>query len=147
MKVQMTYNGKTVEVEVADDQFEKLFVDKKTGYERVSGTSYWRISSGGLVIGDADYNTAVDRGRYEFANYFSDKSVAENIARAQRLWNKIHRRAVEMCDPVDIRESGEIYMISFDTISNALFVERSYIYRPFGCIYFDSRKRCNEVIT
>lgn len=34
MKAQLICNGKTVEVEVSDEQFEKLFVEKKTGYDR-----------------------------------------------------------------------------------------------------------------
>lgn len=145
MKAQLICNGKTVEVEVADEQFEKLFTENKTGYERVSETSYWRIGSGGLVIGDADYNTAADRCRYEFANYFSDKSVAENIARAQRLWNKVHRRAVELCEPVYQRKDGSLYIICFDPQYNNIFAD-DWITRHFGEIYFDTEEHCQQGI-
>lgn len=145
MKAQLICNGKTIEVEVADEQFEKLFVDKKTGYERVSETSYWRIGSEGLVIGDADYNTAADRCRYEFANYFSDKSVAENMARAQRLWNNIHRRAVELCEPVYQRKDNWYFTICFDPKSSKLYAD-DWITRRFGLIYFDTVEHCEQVI-
>lgn len=147
MKVQMTYNGKTVEVEVADEQFEKLFAEKKTGYERVSATSYWRIGSEGLALGgDADYNTATDRCRYEFANYFSDKTVAENMARAQRLWNRIHRRAVELCEPIQTTQTIQYYVISYDVTLNKVVVGGWTTFRGFGAVYFDTEAHCKQVI-
>lgn len=148
MKVQMTYNGKTVEVEVADEQFEKLFVDKKTGYEKVSATSYWHIDSDGVVLEEADYNTYSARCRYKFANYFSDKTVAENMARAQRLWNNIHRRAVELCKPVNVSQKGTLYHIVFKVghnRNNIVHLSR-FDTRSFGTVWFDTEEHCKQVI-
>lgn len=147
MKAQLICNGKTIEVEVADEQFEKLFADKKTGYDRSKKSeSYWSIGYDGSITWVHDYHDDYNDKVYKNANYFSDKTVAENMARAKRLWNKIHRRSVELCDPINIIESGVRYMISFETISNRLFVEKSYTYRPLGCIYFDTEEHCNQAI-
>lgn len=144
MKVQMTYNGKTVEVEVADEQFEKLFADKKTGYEK--SEKYYLINAHGEVMDSSDFDDEyLEKNRYEFANYFSDKSVAENMALAQRLWNRIHRRSVELCDPVDIRKNSWYYTINFDPISGDIYAD-NWITRRFGAIYFDTKEHCHKVI-
>lgn len=149
MKVQMTYNGKTVEVEVADEQFEKMFVEEKknTGYEKVEeGKQYLYVDSFGNVSPVvAGWTLNWDNKRYENANYFSDKEVAENMARAQRLWNKIHRRSVEMCEPVYQRKDGSLYTICFDPQDNKIFAD-DWITRHFGEIYFDTEEHGNQVI-
>lgn len=54
MKVVITKDGKSVEAEIPDEQFEKLFVEekKKTGYERVENNKfYWFMDSGLEEIG------------------------------------------------------------------------------------------------
>lgn len=55
MKAQLVCNGKTIEVEVSDGQFKKLFVEekKKTGYERVEeDEQYWYVDSAGNICHD-----------------------------------------------------------------------------------------------
>lgn len=149
MKVQMTYNGKTVEVEVADEQFEKLFVEekKKIGYEKVEeDEQYWYIDSVGNVSPDVPgWTLAWDNKRYENANYFSDEEVANNMARAQRLWNRIHRRAVELCEPVYQRKDNWYFTICFDPKSSKLYAD-DWITRRLGLIYFDTVEHCEQVI-
>lgn len=143
MKVQMTYNGKTVEVEVADEQFEKLFTEIKTGYEK--SENYYLINAHGEVIDPSD-NKYLEKKRYEFANYFSDKTVAENMARAQRLWNRIHRRAVELCEPIQTTQTIQYYVISYDVTLNKVVVGGWTTFRGFGAVYFDTEAHCKQVI-
>lgn len=144
MKVQMTYNGKTVEVEVADEQFEKLFAENKTGYEK--SENYYLINAHGEVMDSSDFDDEyLEKKRYEFSNYFSDKSVAENMARAQRLWNRIHRRAVELCEPIYQRKDGRLYTICFEPQDNKIFAD-DWVTRHFGEIYFDTEEHCQQVI-
>lgn len=149
MKVQMTYNGKTVEVEVADEQFEKLFAaeNKKTGYEPVEyDEQYWYVNSIMDIVSDCQgWHTKWDNMRYESVNYFSDKTVAEDMARAQCLWNRIHRRAVELCEPIYQRKDGSLYTICFDPQDNRIFAD-NWIIRRFGEIYFDTEEHGNHVI-
>lgn len=149
MKVQMTYNGKTVEVEVADEQFEKLLVEekKKIGYEKVEGDEqYWYVDSVGNVSPDVPgWTLAWDNKRYENANYFSDEEVANSMARAQRLWNRIHRRAVELCEPIYQRKAGSLYTICFDPQDNKIFAD-DWVTRHFGEIYFDTEEHGNQII-
>lgn len=148
MKATLTVNGNSIDIELNAEQYEKLFSEKKkkTGYEKVSATSYWHIDSDGVVIGEADYSTYSSRCRYKFANYFSDKTVAEDMARAQKLWNCIHRRAVELCEPVDTTEYCRCYMIEYHTRAKIIEVSVSYSCRGFGTIWFDTREHCQQVI-
>lgn len=150
MKVQMTYNGKTVEVEVADEQFEKLFVEekKKTGYEKVEeDEQYWYVDSVGNVTPDVPgWTLAWDNKRYENANYFSDEEVANSMERAQRLWNRIHRRAVELCKPCYRWADGELYTICFSPDDEFICAVRTNG-RQIGSIYFDTEEHCQQAIS
>ena len=146
MKVIVIKDDKRVEVEIPDEQFEKLFAEKKTGYEKVEkGKTYWYITN--LCVEDElhEADASGDRIRYDAANYFSDNTVAENMARAQRLWNKIHRRAVELCEPVYQRKDGSLYTICFDPQDNKIFAD-DWITRRFGEIYFDTEEHGKQVI-
>ena len=147
MKVTLTVNGNSVDIELNTEQYEKLFPEeKKTGYEKVNTTSYWHIDSDGVVLGEADYNTYSARCRYEFANYFSDKTVAENMARAQRLWNRIHRRAVELCEPIRPNTPMVVYTISFNNNTQNPFPNMWRATRNLGEILFDTEEHCEQAI-
>lgn len=146
MKAQLTCNGKTVEVDVADEQFEKLFADKKTGYERAErNAKYYHLDSYFDACGCDETSHKYDNHLFDVANYYSDKTVAENMARAQRLWNKIHRRAVELCEPIYQRKDGSLYTICFDPQDNKIFAD-DWVTRHFGEIYFDTEEHGNQVI-
>lgn len=148
MKAQLICNGKTIEVEVADEQFEKLFAEekKKTGYERVENNEfYWFMDSGLEEMGVYDQHSSSDNERYEFANYFSDKTVAENMARAQRLWNKIHRRAVELCKPINQWKEDIVYIICFNPYDSDLYATR-WSMKYFGEVNFETEEHCQQVI-
>lgn len=151
IKVNLTYEGQTITIGVPEEELKKLFPKKKkTGYERVEdrNTPYWSI--GNLVGAEwhvDDSRSNYDDEVYENANYYSDKTVAENMARAQRLWYKIHRRAVELCEPVYLNNEGKIYTICFANVKNKIDIYAdSWVVRHFGEIYFDTEEHCQQVI-
>lgn len=150
MKAQLICNGKTIEVEVSEDQVKKLFPEeKKTGYERTEAHAgpYWSITD--LVEAkwhlDDSYSNYDDEV-YENANYYTDKEVADNMAKAQRLWNRIHRRAVELCEPVCVSKVGTIYQIVFIAMNNNIVPWDRYDTRAFGTVWFDTEEHCQQVI-
>lgn len=149
MKVVITKGNKSVEAEIPDEQFEKLFVEKKnTGYEKVEkGKQYLYVDSFGNISPDvAGWTLNWDNKRYENANYFCDKEVAENMARAQRLWNQIHRRAVELCEPVCVSKEETLYQIVFMAISKNIIPLPKSVTRSFGTVWFDTEEHCRQVI-
>lgn len=149
MKAQLICNGQTIEVEVSEEQVKKLFSEKKkTGYERAEAHAgpYWSITD---LVGakwnlDDSYSNYDDEV-YENANYYTDKEVADNMAKAQRLWNRIHRRSVELCKPCYRWADGELYTIIFSPNEEFICAVRTNE-RQIGSIYFDTEEHCKQVI-
>lgn len=103
MKVQATYKGKTVEIDIPDEKLEELVNEqKKTGWEKPKvGMTYWYVTAYGTVENDLWSGATIDERRYDCGNYFTSKELAENIARYQSLDLRIRRRIAEICEPVD----------------------------------------------
>lgn len=146
-EAQLIVDGKTINITISDEELAKLQPPKfkKTGYERVTeGEKYWAIDE--LVSAESDFesdNTYNDE-LYKNANYFSDVTVANNMARAQRLWSRIHRRAVELsnicCESEDLRYT--IRFSSFELLSCAIHIDVKYL----GVVYFATEAHCKQVI-
>ena len=69
---------------------------KRTGYERVEkGEDFFRVLFDGMVAGDTDDHFGRDNACFENGNYYSDRTVAENNARADKLMRQLRRFAVE----------------------------------------------------
>ena len=150
MKATLTVNGNSIDIELNTEQYEKLFPEekKKTGYEKVEeDEQYWYVNSAMNIVCDCQgWHTEWDNMRYESVNYFSDESVAENMARAQRLWNRIHRRAVELCEPIRPNTPMSVYTISFNNNTQSPFPNMWRVTRNLGEILFDTQEHCNQVI-
>lgn len=145
-EVQLIVDGKTINITISDEELAKLQPPKpkKTGYERVTeGEKCWFIDE--LVSADSDFesNNTYNDELYKNANYFSDITVAKNMARAQRLWNRVHRRAVELCNPAHLK--GTLYTICF-TPPDGLIRSVPEGCRNYGSIYFDTKDHCRQVI-
>lgn len=149
MKATLTVNGNSIDIELNTEQYEKLFPEKKkkTGYERVkTDDTYWYINTWLSIWADNDDRDNRSDNRFENANYFSDETVANNMARAQRLWNSIHRRAVELCKPIRPNTPMFVYTISFNNNIHHLFPNMWEVTRNLGEILFDTKEHCEQVI-
>ena len=151
MKAKLIIEDKEIEVEISEEEYKKLqsSEEKKTGYERVSELDiYFYANSGGYVETACEDYYDVDNEYYESANYYSDKTVAENNARADKLMRQLRRFAVEHreCGVSFNDINAEKYYIYYDYENNELnvgFVLRS---RNFGAIYFDSEETAQAAI-
>lgn len=95
MKATISANGKTIKTEISEEQLKELGLveDKpKTGYERVDeDESYFvddTINDGHEVLGG---RTLVNNLYYINGNYYNDKSIVENNARADRLLRRLRQ--------------------------------------------------------
>lgn len=151
MKAKLIIEGKEIEIEISEEEYKKLqpSEEKKTGYERVSESDiYYYAHSRGDVETDCEDYYDVDNEYYELANYYSDKTVAENNARADKLMRQLRRFAVEH------RENGvnlndintEKYYICYDYEGNELEATFTFVARVFGVIYFDSEETAQAAI-
>ena len=90
MMAKLIVEGKEFDIEILDSELEKMIkpVKKKTGYERVENGEiyYWGfINRYGEAVGDTDNKTESSNHNYSIADYYSDKTVAVNNARADKL--------------------------------------------------------------
>lgn len=123
MKVQATYKGKTVEIDIPDEKLEELVKEqKKTGWEKpMLSQFYWFFDSDLMKLA---YTMCVpDENRYQKGNCFTSKELAENIARYQSLDLRIRRRIAEICEPLDKRNAHKHYVIHYNRANHELEAE------------------------
>ena len=151
MKAKLIIEGKEIEIEISEEECKKLQSEeeKKTGYERVSESDiYFYANSRGYVETCTEDYYSVDNEYYESANYYSDKPVAENNARADKLMRQLRRFAVEHREHgVNLNDiNTEKYYICYDYEDNELGATYTFCARVFGAIYFDSKETVNAAI-
>ena len=151
MKAKLIIEGKEIEVEISEEECKKIQPpeEKKTGYERVPELDiYFYANSRGYVETCTEDYYSVDNEYYESANYYSDKPVAENNARADKLMRQLRRFAVQhRKDGVNLNDiNTEKYYMYYDYDDNELGVSFVFRTRNFGAIYFDSEETANAAI-
>ena len=151
MKAKLIIEGKEIEIEISEEEYKKLQSpeEKKTGYERVPESDvYFYTYPSGCVETTCETCYDIDDECYESANYYSDKTVAENNTRADKLMRQLRRFAVEhrecgvSFDDINI----EKYYICYDYASDELEVSSVVFSKNFGAIYFDSIKVARAAI-
>ena len=146
MKAKLIVNNQEIEVEISEEEYKKLQPEKKTGYERTPNKIfYWLTGDGG--VGGSNDNCEIHDVSYEAANYYSDRTVAENNARADQLMRQLRRFAVEHREKIINwnTDSGK-YFIAYDYYKFKLEAVFDEHIRYHGVIYFDSRKTANLAI-
>ena len=145
MKAKLIIENKEIEIEISEEEYKKLqpSEEKKTGYERVPESDvYFYTYPSGCVETTCETCYDIDDECYESANYYSDKTVAENNTSADKLMLQLRRFSVEH------REHGvklndintEKYYICYDYEGNELGTTFTFVARVFGVIYFDSEE-------
>ncbi|MGN1176488.1 MAG: hypothetical protein ACI4S1_13630, partial [Roseburia sp.] len=142
---------KEIEIEISEEEYKKLqpSEEKKTGYERVPKPNiyFYATPSGGVDTTCEDCYD-IDNECYESANYYSDKIIAENNARADRLMRQLRRFSVEHREhEVDFNstETAKHY-IYYDCIRDELRATYTFYAGVFGVIYFDSEETAQAAI-
>ena len=151
MKAKLIIEDKEIEVEISEEEYKKLqpSEEKKTGYERVPESDiYFYANTKGDVETACEDCYDVDDEYYESANYYSDKTVAENNARADKLMRQLRRFSVEHreCE-VDFNstETAKHY-IYYDYGNNTLGTAFTLCAKTFGTIRFDSEETTQAAI-
>ena len=151
MKAKLIIEDKEIEIEISEEEYKKLqpSEEKETGYERVpeSDIYFYANSRGYVETGTEDYYS-IDNEYYESANYYSDKTVAENNARADNLMRQLRRFAVEHREcGVNLNDTNtKKFYICYDYENNELGATFTFVGRVFGIIYFDSEEAINTAI-
>ena len=148
MKATLIIEGKEIEIEISEEEYKKLH-PSETGYERVAESDiYFYANTKGDVETACEDCYDVDDEYYESANYYSDKTVAENNARADKLIRQLRRFAVQHREPgINFNNATtEKYYIICDYENDELRATYTSYAKVFGAIYFDSREVANAAI-
>ena len=148
MKAKLIIKGKEIEIEISEEEYKKLH-PSETGYERVAESDiYFYANTKGDVETACEDCYDVDDEYYESANYYSDKTVAENNARADKLMRQLRRFAVQHREPginFNNANTAKFYIIC-DYENDELRATYTSYAKVFGAIYFDSREVANAAI-
>ncbi len=150
----MTIEGQEIKVYILEKDWELVYNllnknQKKTGYERAyKGGKYYVAYIDKGIRESTDSYRDNENSLYENAAYYSDKTVAENNARADRLMRQLRRFAVEHRNKVfdwtnQVQRKSYIY---YGNRTKELLVGENGTARDFGVIYFDSEKTAKLAI-
>ena len=151
MKAKLIIEGTEIEIEISEEEYKKIQSpeEKKTGYERVPESDvYFYTYPSGCVETTCETCYDIDDECYESANYYSDKTVAENNTRADKLMRQLRRFAVEHREcGVDFNstETAKHY-IYYDCVYDELRTTYTFYAGVFGVIYFDSEETAKAAI-
>ena len=163
MKVELKANGKSVQAEISEEQlketvlFEQLkrlgLIEERsrTGYERVKkGDVYYLVDIYNNIMRVTEYNDQGDKQSYSTGNYYSDKIIAKNNARADRLLRQLRRWQAQNDEPISVEdwnnESKKKWFIIYSYSSEEMYAEYYYIMRLPNTIYFTTKEKAEEAI-
>ena len=153
MQVTISANGKNIKAEISEEQAKILGLaeDKpKTGYERMEkGEKYYVIDTeynGMLNI--TEFNDQEDERCFNAGNYYSDKTIAENNARADRLQRCLRQWQAQNDKPISMSDwkNDNIlkYYVDYDCFNELFFVTHAVRRRSLNNIYFTSEEKAKE---
>lgn len=155
MKVTINANGKTVQVEMTEEQLKELGVIEersRTGYERVekSETYYVINTEDDSMINITEFNDQTDERCYNTGNYYSDKTIAENNARADKLLRCLRQWQAQNDKPISMsdwkNDNISKYYVDYDCFHELFFVTYAVRRRSLNNIYFTSDEKAKEAI-
>lgn len=145
MKAKLIVNNQEIEVEISEEEYKKLQQQsKKTGYERVKqGSTHYYVDFVGDVSDDYDDHNTWNNKSYDSANYYSDLTVAENNARADKLMRQLRRFAVEHRETkLDWNsmhnKCQDKHAIYYNYDKSDMYILSTNYFKSFNTIYFDS---------
>lgn len=164
MQVELKANGKTVQVEITEEQlketvlFEQLkrlgLIEERsrTGYERVKkGEMYYVVDTEyNSMSKNTEFNDQRDEQCYNTGNYYNDKVIAENNARADRLlrqlrqWQAQNDKAISISDWKNDKINK--YCIAYNYSLNELITGMEWRLRRPNAIYFSTFQKTEEAI-
>lgn len=150
MKAKLIVEGKEFEVTINHPELEKLVKpEKKTGYERVDNTKiYYTVTCDNVIADYREKDSTFNTQSYEIANYYSDKTIAENNARADKLMRQLRRFSVEHREKeIDWNNwEQKKCKICFDCHGKELFADHFSYLKDLFAIYFDSEETAKLAI-
>ena len=162
MKVELKVNDKSIQAEISEEQLKELGLFEqlkklglieersRTGYERGEVEETYYLVDVDDEITNMKHNGQLDRDCYDVGNYYSNKTIAENNARADRLLRQLRQWQAQNDKAISISDwkNNNIlkYYIDYDCFNDQPFVTYAIRYRCPNTIYFTSEEKAEEAI-
>ena len=145
MKAKLIVDGHEFDIDISDPKLQALISPIKTGYEQVkAGKNFYSVRADGTIFEPTAGGK--DNNYYDVANYYSDRAIAENNARADKLMRQLRRFAVEHREnELDWEDHNQSkFFIAYEC--GKLDIDFDIEYKMHGVIYFDSFKTAELAI-
>ncbi len=157
MKVKIIIeNGKAIDAELAEEQAKELGLveNKKTGWERAEQNKiYYSLDTCCGVAAYMEYMEGdgifdLNNNHYEVGNYFTDKSLAERMAKRISLMLRMQRWADENnTEPINWENGDQFkYFICYDHDRQVFRIDSNSIFQSISRVYFLSKGLAEEAI-
>ena len=164
MQVELKVNDKSVQAEISEEQLKKMglfeqlkelgLVEERsrTGYERVKkDKTYYVIDTEYNSMSKiTEFNDQEDEQCYNAGNYFNDKIIAENNARADKLLRCLRQWQAQNDKPISMsdwkNDNISKYYVDYDCFHELFFVTYAVRRRSLNNIYFTSDEKAKEAI-
>lgn len=143
-RIKLTIDNQEFEIDVDEKQLKKItdnLTVSRNGYEQAMQGFY--VSARDEVFevpncGDSGY------ALWEVGNYYNDRQLAEDCARADRLMRNLRRFSVEHRTK-DIKQCSKKYVIQYNT-GTGIIAPSEFAHDYAGAVLFDTRGCCSDAI-
>lgn len=131
-------NGKRIEL--TDKQVKMLEIKRKNPFERVTkGNVYYKITGYGNVDNYREDGDSTDQALYDGANYFTDESVAQQVALHQLLYRKLLKFAYDNeCEDSEWNGENDHWLIFYDSDEKDFCIDSNDGFKMQGAVYFSN---------
>ena len=149
MFAKLIVKGKEFDIEILDDELKNLVSNEtqgETGYERkICGGYYWITADGNIRFEPESKLVSVyEADLYHNGNYYTNKNLAENHARADRLYRKLRRFAAENGNKK--LDTNEYYTIEYNYAKKEIACWTKLGFNSVGLIRFSTEESAEKAI-
>ena len=151
MDAKLVVNGKEFDIVINDPELIQMVTktEEKNGYERVSISDiYYYTDIDGTVGDHMEHLDELDGDQYSAGNYYNNRKLAEDAARAETLMRRLKRFVAERNDTIDWNNADQRkYDIYYSYTDKDIRICSYNTVLSFGGIAFSSEELAEEAIS
>jgi hypothetical protein len=139
-------NGKRTEL--TDKQLKALGIEvRKNPFERVAkGNAYYKITGYGNVDNFREDGDSTDQALYDGVNYFTDESVAQQVALHQLLYRKLLKFAYDNdCEDKEWNGTNDHWLILYYPLNDDFVIANVQCVKEYT-VYFSTEEGASRAI-
>ena len=149
MDAKLVVNGKEFDIVINDPELIQMVMktEEKNGYERVNiGDIYYYTDIDGTVGDHMEDFDELDGDQYSAGNYYNNRKLAEDVARAETLMRRLKRFATYNSRIDWAKPFQDKFRIIYDYRIAQLRVLQDSRTRPVGTVIFADENKAKEAI-